>query len=268
MPGEWADQNAGLGIVATMATTSGEEVRLLIVEDVPQVAQYIRNLLASQSGIKLVDVVSDGGKALHQIAQLRPDIVIVDALLQGRTKGMALVAQIHAQSPGLPVIVLTVPQQPVQVAPSMGIHAVLSMPFSAYDVLSKIQAVRASQGNGGDGASRIVCVFAPKGGVGKTTIAFNLAVAVGQQETRTVSIDGSLQFGDLRALLKVPADAPSILGCRRIASRNRICRTSCGATPRASTFSSRPRESRWRRWSPRATSRRCSRCFAGCTRSS
>ena len=58
---------------------------------------------------------------------------------------------------------------------------------------------------------RVMSVFAPKGGVGKTTIAFNLAVAIGQLDQRTVLIDGSLQFGDLRALLKVPTDAPSIL---------------------------------------------------------
>src|SRR4029077_9506283 len=64
---------------------------------------------------------------------------------------------------------------------------------------------------GADSPGRIVTVFAPKGGVGKTTIAFNLAVALGQLEQRTVLIDGSLQFGDLRSLLKVPVDAPSIL---------------------------------------------------------
>ena len=36
-------------------------------------------------------------------------------------------------------------------------------------------------------------------------------MSIGQLGQRTVLIDGSLQFGDLRALLKVPVDAPSIL---------------------------------------------------------
>ncbi len=195
-----------------MATASGEEIRLLIVEDVPQVAQYIRNLLTSQASVKLLDVVSDGAKALHQMEQLRPDVVIVDALLQGRVKGMSLVDQIRKQNFRLPVIVLTVPQQPVHEAPDKGIHGVLSMPFSGFDLLNKVQAVHnAFHIDRNDDAGRVVAVFAPKGGVGKTTIAFNLAVAIGQLEVRTVLIDGSLQFGDLRALLKVPVDAPSIL---------------------------------------------------------
>jgi pilus assembly protein CpaE len=194
-----------------MATSSGEEVRLLVVEDVPQVAQYIRNLLASQTAVKLLDVASDGARALHQVEQLRPDIVIVDALLQGRMKGMALVTQLHAQHPNLPVIVLTVPQRPVPEVPSLGVHGVLSMPFSGFDLFGKIQSVRAASTQGSGAVGRLLCVFAPKGGVGKTTIAFNLAVAVGQLGVTTVLIDGSLQFGDLRGLLKVPADAPSIL---------------------------------------------------------
>ncbi len=36
-------------------------------------------------------------------------------------------------------------------------------------------------------------------------------MAIAQLGQRTVLIDGSIQFGDLRALLKVPVDAPSIL---------------------------------------------------------
>jgi pilus assembly protein CpaE len=78
--------------------------------------------------------------------------------------------------------------------------------------MTRIQAVHKDfTASAEGGSSRVLSVFAPKGGVGKTTIAFNLACAIGQQGHRTVLIDGSLQFGDLRALLKVPVDAPSIL---------------------------------------------------------
>src|SRR5205085_12387574 len=122
-----------------MATASGDEIRLLIVEDVPQVAQYIRGLLTSQSSVKLLDVVSDGTKALQQMEQLRPDIVIVDALLQGRVKGMAVVDQIRKGHFTVPVIVLTVPQQPINESPDRGIHGVLAMPFSGFDMLNKVQ---------------------------------------------------------------------------------------------------------------------------------
>src|SRR3954468_10202115 len=191
---------------------SGDQVRLLLVEDVPQVAQYIRGLLNAQTAIKLLDVVTDGTKVQAQVQQLRPDIILVDALLQGRIKGLQLVEQIRAAGLGIPVIVLTVPQNPIALAADKGIHGVLSMPFSGYDLVTRIADVRKNFSTTTSvGSSRIVSVFAPKGGVGKTTIAFNLACAIGQLEQQTVLIDGSLQFGDLRALLKVPVDAPSIL---------------------------------------------------------
>jgi pilus assembly protein CpaE len=74
-----------------------------------------------------------------------------------------------------------------------------------------MRAVIRSGRTSAHGGSRIFTVFAPKGGVGTTTIALNLAVAFGQAGRRTVLIDGSLQFGDLRALLKVPMNAPSML---------------------------------------------------------
>jgi pilus assembly protein CpaE len=193
-----------------MAST--DQVRLLLVEDVPQVAQYVRGLLNSQASIKLLDVLSDGSKVVAQAGQLRPDLIVVDALLQGRVKGPALVEQIRAAGLGVPVIVVTVPQNPIEVDPERGIHGVLSMPFSGYDLVTRVNQVRKDYlATSSVGASRALSVFAPKGGVGKTTIAFNLAVAIGQLDQRTVLIDGSLQFGDLRALLKVPVDAPSIV---------------------------------------------------------
>ncbi len=191
---------------------SSDSTRLLIIEDVPQVAQYIRGLLNTQGSVKLLDVITDGSKVIPQVQQLRPDVVLVDALLQGRIKGLQLVEQIAAANLGVPVIVLTVPQNPVTADPPNGIHAVLTMPFSGFDLMNRIAQVRKEYDVlATSGSSRVFSVFAPKGGVGKTTLAFNLAVALGQLEQRTVLIDGSLQFGDLRALLKVPVDAPSIV---------------------------------------------------------
>ncbi|HSN06528.1 MAG TPA: AAA family ATPase, partial [Candidatus Angelobacter sp.] len=85
-------------------------------------------------------------------------------------------------------------------------------PFTGYELVSRLQTVRQAAATAENiGTARMVTVFAPKGGVGKTTLAFNLAVALGQLGQRTVLIDGSLQFGDMRALLKVPIEAPSLL---------------------------------------------------------
>ncbi len=187
-----------------------DQIRLLIVEDVQQVATYIRGLLNAQKQIQLVGVLSDGSKVVAQAQQMRPDVVLVDHLLQGRTKSSSVVEGLHQI--GVPVILLTVPQNPVEPDPARGIHAVLKMPFSGYDLINVVQAVqRETAAATHGGAARFISIYAPKGGVGKTTIALNFAVAAGQLGSRTALVDGSLQFGDLRALLKVPNDAPSIL---------------------------------------------------------
>jgi len=193
-----------------MAT--GDQIRLLLIEDVPQVAQYVRGLLTTQSQVKLVDIVADGGKALALVPELRPDVVIIDALLQGRIKADQIVTRMRESGLKTPVILLTVPQQPLQPDPIRGVHGVLMMPFSGYDLITRVtQAHKEAEAQAGPGASKVVAVFAPKGGVGKTTIAFNLAVAIARIGRRTALVDGSVQFADLRALLQVPADAPSIL---------------------------------------------------------
>jgi len=64
-----------------------EQIRLLVIEDVPQVAAHMRQLLQAQSQIKMLDVVTAGDRAVAAVSEYKPDVVIVDALLQGRVQG-------------------------------------------------------------------------------------------------------------------------------------------------------------------------------------
>jgi pilus assembly protein CpaE len=192
---------------------SENQIRLLLVEDVAQVSQYIRGLLGHQRQVRVLETLSDGRLVLDQVRDLRPDVLMVDALLQGAVNGLDVAARVRAAGLDLPIIVLTVQQRPVKVGSSMGIVEVLTMPFSGYDLMGAIlrstQAYRASVP---DAVSRSVALHAGKGGVGRTTLAYNLAVAIARQSgARVALIDGSLRLGDLRGLLRVPDNAPSIL---------------------------------------------------------
>ena len=186
-------------------------IRLLVAEDVPQVSQHVRNLLSVQSQVKLLEVLNDGSKVVEAAKQLRPDVVMVDLLLQGKVKGPQLIEKLRDSGLGIPVVVLTVPQHPLARDPARGIDAVLTLPFSGFELVNTLSHILADRQARSSGACRVISVFAPKGGVGKTTIAFNLAVSLSQLGVATALIDGSLQYGDLRALLKVPSDVPSIL---------------------------------------------------------
>jgi pilus assembly protein CpaE len=193
--------------------SSSSQIRLLLVEDVAQVAQYIRNLLNSQDQVKLLDVLPDGRNVVDQIREVRPDILMVDALLQGKVNGLEVAERVRQAGMDLPIIALTVPQRPIKIGQGMGVVKVLAMPFSGFDFMHAIQLASAEyKALSPDNLSRTYSVYAPKGGVGKTTIAFNLAVAIGQLGGfRVCLVDGNLQFGDLRALLRVPETAPSVL---------------------------------------------------------
>jgi pilus assembly protein CpaE len=188
-----------------------EQIRLLVIEDVPQVAAHMRQLLQAQSQIKMLDVVTAGDRAVAAVSEYKPDVVIVDALLQGRVQGTDVAHGIRQAEPQVGVVMLTVPQNPVSESAERGIDSVLKMPFSGFDLTTivrktyeqrTVEATRAG--------SMMISLFSPKGGVGRTTIAYNLAVALGANH-RVCLVDGSLQFSDLRGLLRVPASAPSIV---------------------------------------------------------
>lgn len=190
---------------------SGEQIRLLVIEDVPQVASHIRSLLQAQSQIKMLEVVSAGDQAVAAVSEFKPHVVIVDSLLQGRVNGMQVAEGIRRSEPQVAIVMITVPQNPVSENPERGIDAVLKMPFSGYDLTTLVRTSHeARSAEAAETGSLMVSLFSPKGGVGRTTLAYNLAVALGAGH-RVCLVDGSLQFSDLRGLLRVPAVAPSIV---------------------------------------------------------
>lgn len=187
-----------------------DQIRLVVVEDVPQVASHMRALLQAQSQIKMLDVVTAGEQASAVVSELHPDVVIVDALLQGRISGPQVLEGIRQTDPQIGLVMLNVPQNKVSVDPSRGVDAVLMMPFSGFDLTNTVRKTHERQAASAPSGSLVVSLFSPKGGVGRTTIAYNLAVALGVKH-HVCLLDGSLQFSDLRGLLRVPPTAASIL---------------------------------------------------------
>jgi pilus assembly protein CpaE len=190
---------------------AAEQIRLLVVEDVPQVASHMRSLLQAQSQIKILEVVTAGDRAVAAVSEFKPDVVIVDALLQGRVSGKHVAEGIRGSEPQVGVVMLTVPQNPVDADPAKGVDAVLKMPFTGFDLTTIVRRTYEQRTlEASRAGSMVVSLFSPKGGVGRTTLAYNLAVALGANH-KVCLVDGSLQFSDLRGLLRVPADAPSLV---------------------------------------------------------
>jgi pilus assembly protein CpaE len=89
----------------------------------------------------------------------------------------------------------------------------LTKPFSGNELLQAIKQVYATEQNRRKVVAfepksaepgKIITIFSTKGGVGKTTIASNLAVALNQTTgTRVGLVDADLQFGDIALFLNL-----------------------------------------------------------------
>ena len=198
---------------AVRAARTDAGVKVLLVEELEQVASRIDDMVVAHKDVKLVETVSEGRAAMERIAATEPDVVVIDALMQGEVSGLRVAKELRAAGLTTPVIFLTVADLPVTVNADTGIAEVLTLPFDGSALLETI--IRLDDAHRGpivEPLSGTVAVFSAKGGVGRTAIAHNLAVAMRQSTgVRTVLVDGDQAHGDLRLHLEAPDDAPSLV---------------------------------------------------------
>ncbi|HLZ48382.1 MAG TPA: P-loop NTPase [Candidatus Limnocylindria bacterium] len=182
--------------------------RVLLIEDLPQVAEHLKGMLGREKEIEVAGVQAQAEAGITQATTEKPDVVLVDALLQGKVTGFDVAKRIRAASPGTRIIMVTVPQRPVDPRPELGIDAVFVLPGGANELASALGGTKDAKREGG---GQVIAVYSPKGGTGKSTIAVNLACVLRRNGASVALFDGVMQFGAVRHLLPVPPATRSIV---------------------------------------------------------
>ncbi len=119
-----------------------EPISVFIVEDHPIVRQGLRQLLEVQDDIQLVGEAESGEQALEQLADLLPDVVLMDLGLPGMS-GIEATRQIRKASPHTQVVVLTSYHEDALVFPAIKAGALSYLLKSALPE-EVVEAVRAA----------------------------------------------------------------------------------------------------------------------------
>ena len=214
-----------------------DQIRVLIVDDIPETRDHLSKLLGFEPDVEVVGAAASGREAIEMASQLAPDVVLMDINMPDMD-GIAATERLSAEVPSAAVVMMSVQGEADYLRRSMlaGAREFLVKPFSSDELTSSIRqvytrerekqsriavqpaaaaaapallAMGAEREPGEPG--RVVAVFGPKGGVGRTTLAVNLAVAAATElGQKTCLVDGSFQFGDVGVLLNLNPKNKSI----------------------------------------------------------
>jgi pilus assembly protein CpaE len=208
-----------------------QKIRVLIVDDIAETREHLAKLLSFEADVEVVGAAGSGEEAVPLANKLRPDVMLLDINMPGMD-GIATAEQLSATLPMSSIVMMSVQGEPDYLRRSMlaGAREFLVKPFSADELSAAIRQVHKREqlkqghmaalpaphngraapapppGSGGERPmhGRVVSFFSPKGGVGRTTMAVNVAVAAAaEMHQRVVIVDASLQFGDVGVLLNM-----------------------------------------------------------------
>ena len=206
-----------------------ERIRVLIVDDIAETRENLRKLLSFDADIEVVGAAASGLEGIELARQFQPHIVLMDINMPGMD-GITATEAILQEMPTVQVVILSVQGETDYLRRAMlaGARDFLTKPPSGDELMSTIRrvyemgkarammapaqpstpaAVLAGMREGPREGS-IIAVFSPKGGVGCTTIAVNLAVALQHMAgsgQKVALMDANLQFGGVGVMLDLQA---------------------------------------------------------------
>ncbi|WP_233635600.1 hybrid sensor histidine kinase/response regulator transcription factor [Hymenobacter setariae] len=146
-PGEPAPESALQGVASTLPAGpvgNGPRPRVLVVEDQPDLREYLRGLLAPTYEVLLAE---DGQAALGLLAREAPvDLITTDAMMP-RLSGTELLTHLRADpaQQSVPVLMLTARADDAHrlAALTVGVDDYLTKPFATAELLARVHALLA-----------------------------------------------------------------------------------------------------------------------------
>ncbi|GGX71332.1 response regulator transcription factor [Streptomyces fructofermentans] len=105
-----------------MTEDGGAPARVVVADDQTVVREGIVMLLGLLPGIEVVGAAADGDEAVRLVAELDPDVVLMD-LRMPRCDGVEATARIRAEYPRTQVVVLTTFDDDASLFPALGAGA-------------------------------------------------------------------------------------------------------------------------------------------------
>ena len=118
-----------------------KKVRVLLVDD----STYIRTVLGSilaEAGFEVVDEAADGEEAIRKYMNLKPDVVLMDVVMEPMD-GKAATQAILDKDPAAKILMVTVLEDRNMLVDLMKIGAkgYITKPFSKEEITEKIKEI-------------------------------------------------------------------------------------------------------------------------------